>query len=439
MNRNILLLLCTAGAFFSCKKQEGNIIIDGQGDNNQFGLNRTDTFSLNAVTVREDSLPGNNLRYALIGQMNDPVFGKVAAGAYAQMGLLEPNSDFPNTETADSAVLFIPFISGINFYGERFSNIHLKIAPVTSAISGSSVYYQNTSFDTDESLLTEYYGPVYHYKADSIRYKKGKIMLEPGLRIRLSAAMANRLMTLPKEAYTSQDKFLTHFHGLSVLPEDQDLSPGKGGLGIYDFNNVINLGYRAKVMLFYRDTETFVFTFNGSKTTVNTAGTGPYPTAITQQLSQPSASFPLTYVQAPNGIKSLIRMPHLFNLIKDGNVAINRAEIVFYVDKASLSDNFTAPPRLNLFQPAGKTSDRNAAIEDGAVSTYGGTYQESDGSYRFTITKHIQNLLNAKYFNGEDLNLGLYLTVPSDQPVTGSRAVIDHSKTKLTITYTRMN
>jgi len=35
--------------------------------------------------------------------------------------------------------------------------------------------------------------------------------------------------------------------------------------------------------------------------------------------------------------------------------------------------------------------------------------------------------------------LGLYLAVPSDQPVIGARCVIDHRKTKLHITYTKLN
>lgn len=439
MNRFILLLLGTATVLFSCKKQDGNIIIDGQGDGAQLQLSKADTLTISAVTVLEDSLPGNNLRYALLGQMNDPLLGPVTAGAYAQMGLLEPNSDFPNTETPDSAVLFIPFINGLNFYGERFTPADLSISPVTKVISGNTVYYQSTGFDIDKTAETRYFGPVYHYNSDSIRYRKGKIKLEPGLRIRLSSAMAARLMSLPKEAYTSQEKFLTHFNGLAILPVDRDLSPGKGGLGVYDFTNVVSLGYRAKVMLYYRDTETFVFTFTGSRNTVNTARTGPYPSVVTDQLSNPGSNFPVTYVQAPNGLKTHIRIPYLFNLINQGNVAVNRAEIVFYTDASAIKDDFGAPPRLNLFQPAGRSSRRNAVIEDGTVVTFGGTYNESDRSYRFVITKHLQNVLNAKHFNGQDLNLGLFLTVPSDQPVTGSRAAIDHTKTRLFITYTKPN
>mgnify|MGYP003350632238 CR=1 FL=1 len=34
-------------------------------------------------------------------------------------------------------------------------------------------------------------------------------------------------------------------------------------------------------------------------------------------------------------------------------------------------------------------------------------------------------------------NLGLYFAVPTDNPIIGARASIDHSKTKLIITYTK--
>jgi hypothetical protein len=78
-------------------------------------------------------------------------------------------------------------------------------------------------------------------------------------------------------------------------------------------------------------------------------------------------------------------------------------------------------------------------VEDGVSDSYGGAYNEKDGSYRFTLTKHLQNILNAKKFYNEDFNYGLYLAVPSDQPVSGARVAIDHSKTKLIITYTKLN
>jgi len=424
---------------FACKKQSGNIVLDGQGNTGQMQLFTTDTLSLTATTVREDSLPGNNLRYVLFGSMNDPLLGTISSGAYAQCGLLEPNSDFPNTEEPDSAVLFIPFINGLNFYGDKQTYQGFTITPLKTGITGTNAYYQGDVLETDPTLESRYYGPVYNYKTDSIRYKKGKSAITPGIRVRLSAGMARRLMQLPKDAYTSQEKLIENFPGIAVLPEKRDLSEGKGGFGVYDFNNVISFAYKAKILLYYRDTATQVFTFTGSKNTINKGMPGVYKAAVAQQLNNPAQSYTITYAQAPNGLKTHIRIPNLLNLGQLGNIAINKAELQLFVAPGTATALHPAPGRLNLFQPAGKTSDRNTFVEDGVSDSYGGTYNEATGSYRFTLTKHLQNLLSAKKFYNEDLNFGLYLAIPSDQPVSGARVAIDHSKTKLIITYTKLN
>lgn len=424
---------------FACKKQDGNIVLDGQGNSGQMQLFVTDTLSINAATVREDSIPGNNLRYVLLGSMNDPLLGTISSGAYAQCGLLEPNSDFPNTEEPDSAVLFIPFINGLNFYGDKQTPQGFTIAPLKTGITGNNTYYQGDVLETDPTLESRYYGPVYTFKSDSVRYKKGKSAITPGIRVRLSYAMARKLMQMPKEAYTSQEKLIANFPGIAIMPEKRDLGEGKGGFGVYDFNNIISFAYRAKILLYYRDSATQVFTFTGSKNTINRGMPGVYKSAVIQQIKNPSQSFAVTYAQAPNGLKTHIRIPHLFNLLGLGKIAINKAELQLCVAPGTATTLHPAPGRLNLFQPAGKTSDRNTFLEDGVSANFGGTYDEASGSYRFVLTKHIQNLLNAKRFYNEDFNFGLYLAVPSDQPVSGARVAIDHSKTKLIITYTKLN
>lgn len=439
MIKRLFRLVPVMIVLFACKKQEGNIVLDGQGNAGQMQLFTTDTLSIAAVTVREDSLPGNNLRYVLLGSMNDPLLGTISSGAYAQCGLLEPNSDFPNTEEPDSAILFVPFINGLNYYGDKQTYQGFSVLPLKTGISANNTYYQGDELETDPSMESRYYGPVYNYQSDSVRYKKSNIQLTPGIRVRLSAGMARKLMQLPKEAYTSQEELIKNFPGIAIMPEKRDMPEGKGGFGVYDFNNVISFAYRAKILLYYRDTATQVFTFTGSKTSINKGIPGVYKSEVTQQLKQPGQSFATTYAQAPNGLKTHIQIPYLLNLLDFGSIAINKAELQLFVAPGTATTLHPAPGRLNLFQPAGKTSDINTFVEDGVSNNFGGTYNEKDGSYRFTLTKHLQNILNAKKFYNEDFNYGLYLAVPSDQPVSGARVAIDHSKTKLIITYTKLN
>lgn len=138
--------------FSSCKKQDGNIIIDGQSNNNQLDIFRADSFTLLTRTIPEDSLPGNGISYSLLGEMNDPILGKSKASIFAKMLILEPENNFPNGIEPDSAILYIPMVDGLNFYGDHLTKQRLQIFQLTEAIAANNVYYQKQkiSYNTQE-------------------------------------------------------------------------------------------------------------------------------------------------------------------------------------------------------------------------------------------------------------------------------------------------
>lgn len=437
MNQSLLIFFIGALTIVSCTKEEGNIVLDGQGNQNQLGLFVNDTTTFSARTVDEDSLPGNGIRYALIGHMNDPILGKSTASLYANIVLIEPNSNFPTGEKADSAILFIPSVDGLNTYGDRTTPQLLKIDKIETSINSASVYYQSDKINIDESYTSYYSGTLINRYTDSLRYRKTKLQPYDGLKIKLSQKMADLLMSLPKEAYQTNEQLAKYFKGISVVPQDINLAPNTGAMNVFDINNILSLAYRAKIMLYYRDTNTFVFGFAGSTSSVTTGKTGPYNSEINQQLSS-TTNFTKTYVQALGGVKTKIEMPYILNLIQNGNISINKAEIEFFI--TDFDENFYAPPRLNLFQPAKANSVRNYFISDAlSGGSYGGLYNTKTRSYKFTITRYIQNIINEMYFNKKNVNNGLYLAVPTDQPVIGARGIIDHSKTKINIIYSKPN
>lgn len=439
MKISYIWLLFAAGAIFSCKKKDGNIVIDGQGDGSKYDVFRTDTLSTFASTIPEDSLPGNGLPYNLIGTMTDPLLGKTTANLYASVSIYEPNSDFPNTETPDSAVLYIPIIDGLNFYGDRTTEQTWNINLLASALSSSSVYYQKNAPAINTALTSTYRGKIFSTHYDTIVFNKKKLELHPGIFIKLSSEMAKNLMQMPKEAYQSDAGLNKYFPGLAILPQDDDLPSGKGGIGVFDLEGSGTLSTRAHILLYYRDTQSFAFTFSGSSKIITSGKTGPYPAAVQTQLNNQNQGYATTYIQSLSGLKTHIRIPHLLNLTSGGNIAVNKATITFYVDQTANTTNFTAPPRLNLFRPANAGSKRNFVLADATTVAFGGLYNQATGSYTFNITRHVQNLLNSKVLEEKDLNYGLFLTLPTAEPVLAARAAIDQTKTKVEITYTKLN
>ena len=74
-------------------------------------------------------------------------------------------------------------------------------------------------------------------------------------------------------------------------------------------------------------------------------------------------------------------MPNLLNLVKNGNIAVNYAEIELFI--SNYSEDFFAPPRMNLFQPSNSNSIRNYFIQDALSTTsYGGVYDPIRKSYK---------------------------------------------------------
>ncbi len=429
---------CASIFLFSCEKKEGNISIDGQGNANQLNLLVTDTLTFKAFTIDEDSILGTGLSYSLLGKLNDGLLGESTASIFAQLSLIEPKSNFPNTEEPDSAVLFIPAVNGLNHYGNRNYEHTIRIETLTEGFESGKLYYQNNSLATDNSKSTVYNGQLINEYNDSIRFRKGKLRAYNGLKIKLSQEMAKQLMSLPTEAYENNDNLVKYLKGIAIQPISGGIPSNDGSMCVFDLNNVISTAYRAKILLYYQDTQTFIFGFSGSSKILNFGKTGPYSTEVNTQLNNPGIHYDQTFAQALSGVKTKIEIPYLSNLINNGNVAINKATIEFFIK--DYSEGFFAPPRMNLYRPVNRFSNRNFLILDALnTSTYGGTYDPIRKSYKFTITRHIQSILNEKFFEDNDVNLGLYLAVPSDQPVIGARCVIDQSKTKIHITYSKPN
>lgn len=433
----IALLSLTLGNW-SCKKQTGNVIIEGQSTNTLQPF-QTDTFTLWSKTIDEDSMPGNNLSYLLIGSMNDPLFGYSKATAFSKSKIIEPLNNFPNTIQPDSALLFIPMVGNNNFYGNRATVQKLLITVMAEGFSGNRVYYQSDRLKTNPSISSSYTGRLFQEGIDSIGYKKQKIKLPNGLLIKLSSEFARYLMQMPTSAYQTTEGLNKHFPGICITPVSDDLPPGEGGLGVFDFKNEFSISDRAKILLYYQDTQTFVFGFDDQTKSLNYSQTGPYTYEINKQLRDQETNTEFSYVQSLSGTKNKVVIPYLYQLIKDGNVAINKAEIVFHIAPNTATPQYYAPPRLNLFQPLSNSSNRNSLTKDGGSSTYGGLLNESGYFYKFDITRQIQSILSNKSNLNKDINNGLLLTVPTDVPVSGSRVVIDNKKTRLIVTYTKPN
>lgn len=438
------MLLLISGALFACKKQSGNIVLDGQGNKDQLKLLKTDTFSIIASTIKEDSNSGAALNFFTLGQMNDPVTGKSSSSIYSPLELFSPSTSFPAGAKLDSVVMILPMASGTNFFGNKTTPQQLDVFTLSESLDlNNNIYYFTAEPKINSTAIGSYQGVLYSNKNDTIRYGTSKLAMSPGIRIKLNDDFGNFLLQMPSSAFTTNADLAAQIKGIAIVPSANNLSSGEGGLGVFDFptyTGSVGLNLRPKILLYYNDTSTFAFVLGSKTLTLNTGKTGPYTGDIATQIANSSVNYPATYAQGLGGLKTFIRIPHLFNIGEGKNIAINNAELTIKVDKSTISSDYPAPARLNIFRKNGPTTNRNVLTTDVSNDSKGviGLYEEANGLYRFKLTDHLQELFSY-YFSSSpnNYNYGLFITIPTNSPVTGSRIVL--KEPKLSISYTKIN
>jgi hypothetical protein len=104
------------------------------------------------------------------------------------------------------------------------------------------------------------------------------------------------------------------------------------------------------------------------------------------------------FLQAMNGPRVRINIPHIKELNKIGNIAVNKAELIVPVPQTELG-RFIFPNELNLLQRNSEGLLFN--LPDRNEPYFNGRYDDAIKSYRFVITRHIQDILNGVTNNTE--------------------------------------
>ncbi len=443
-----------------------------------------DTLTLQAVTLRDDSARSVSFNQTAFGLFHDPVIGKTVADMAIAIGRPSTVPRIRPDAEIDSVVLVLPF--GSEYFGDTTANaiFPLRVRQL------DEVYAEGTFSTKQWAVQNEVIGSKtvnrFAYKSsDSVSIVKhidGKDSLVkdiPQLRITLSPSFFKELFSesVDSALLSTAQGFGSHVKGL-YLSVDESTMGGIGGL--VALRGVPNI---AGVELTYRqpngkegddadiDTiRTFLPASTQSAPQLSSSVTHEYSAEIQAQLDQPDARYETLYAQAPAGLRVRFHIPHIDSL-KGRNIAVNKAELVLYVDEGELegTDANIHAPRLTLYREdiAGQrhpVPDGDSRIEtssgqsrfagDGRSLWYrynhwmafGGDYEAAHKRYVFRLTSYVQDLLLGS------INSSEFFVAPASpsentvpfQPVlnTGGRAVIyggsdANVKMKLNIYYTQ--
>jgi hypothetical protein len=429
----------------SCKNSDSDLGLNLRPDKGEFYSAETDTFTVIAYTVEEDSIKTDSLSTNILGAMYDPQFGISTSGIATEATITQANISFGTTPKVDSVILYIRWDKAYA-YGNTKSKQNMKIYTINEKIDDSKKYFSNYK----PSLGSEIGNWTGNFNiTDSIKLKQGKTIVKkgPGLLIKLNTSFGELLAKADPTVYSGVPTFKEFLKGIVFEPSKLGLTSGEGAILGADF-----FSGNSQIIVYYNDTLQHAFVFNNNCENYNLYTTDNNNTNIINQLAKPGMHYPSTYVQSMGGCKTKIEIPYLFNLIKNTvneRVIINEAALVLTPLNGTITTQYPLPNRLYLLQPDEKTKE-NAPILDfldfldpgfGRYSLYGGGYNSLTGDYTIRFTRHLQNILDQK---NENLNRGFYVTIPSDKPITPSRVVLNTTRTssnkalKLRITYSKI-
>jgi len=417
----------------ACRKEDSILGLQVQPPGDQIGTAFSDTISIQTSIVREDSLRSDETAsvFGLLGSYNDPVFGKSYSSFFSQFLLASNVSGFGSGVQLDSVVLSIAYN---NSYGNISSQQIIKVFELKTAILRENAYYSNIKDSNYVDFNNEVGSLTFVPKLTDSVVVDG-VKKAPQLRIRLNNNFGYKLLTASPSVLSDNTSFTNYFKGLYLKSFNNDQLAGEGAILFFDM-----LKADSKLTIFYSNT--FITNVDGVETSVTVKDSYSFlPNINAARINKFSHDYAATevqsnlalsksskiFVQSMAGINGRISFPYLKDLLKEGKIAINKAELVLKADPGSSFSTFAPPSRL--FVVTIDSAGTKLEIPDIAEgdSYYGGSYNSSTNEYRFNIARYLQGVLN------DDQKFDLLL-VPSGAAISANRFVSSDIKLNLTIT-----
>lgn len=333
---------------------------------------------------------------------NDPVFGQTTANVYFSISASSygtyPFSD-KNVEV-DSVVLSLAYAGS---YGDVNAQQSVKVfeIPQSSTFVDTTLYkYSSTDFETSNLLGSKSY--AINTLDDTIRVinyaARDTAKVWNVLRIHLNKNLGTRFAALDTTntangGFRTDSIFKKVFKGLAIKADAM-------GNGLAYFN--LSDAAKTNVTVYYRatrgtikDTAQVVFTHsrNGQANIINRVPAGSYATTLANSV----ANDELLYIQSTPGSYATIKIPSLDTF---SNNVIHRAELIV-TRVTSTGDAIFTPPFQLFLDKINNAGDSAFTLEKDFPSNsqtlnwqiFGGDLKR-DGTYRFNITRHVQDIIS---------------------------------------------
>ncbi len=401
----LLALVSLTFMLFACNDSTviGSDLLEGD----QLDINSTDTLTLRAWTVSQDSVKtydpnpsSSNYTFFSCGDFRDPIFGRSIARINAQLSLNVSNPDFRGA-TIDSAVLILPYRAD-QAYGKLNETFSLEVWELEGSLSDSASFFSNQKMALKPSSIG--YAEFVPEIKDSMDVelpkfdKPGYERLPAHLRIPMNSTFIESFLGGDSITYTNNSLFKDFFRGIQLrAPESGAGNNGilsfeirhpLTGLQIYYHKDTIYSQYRFPVFSSSIVTAEFEQDFSGSFVDDYIDNTAP-------------EGEDLLFLQSMSGVNFDLEIPYLSSL---KNVVINRAELILPIVGLP-GDDPDYKPADQLVVAAVISEDNAQTINDiiYSINRAGDSFYQlfggnllPDNTYRVNISSHFKDMITGR-------------------------------------------
>ncbi len=333
-------------------------------------LNFKDDLLLTFHTQKTDSIPvhspNTQLITYLLGNLDDPIFGRSSASIYAQPGLSTITTNLIGS-TIDSAFLDLRYDT-LGTYGTTNESVTVEVYRLNELPNFYTKYFSDDTFMANSELLGSLSFVPRPKDSITIVQSEDTIKVAPFVHIPLNASLLSDFSSQDSMVYKHIDSFWHFFNGLYI-----HMSMGNNTmLGFNLVNSLSSLHiYYTNGTLVNQDFK-FIFTPAGVKTVHMEHD---YTGKLVESSLSPDPEYQYWFVQGMSGVTTTMSIDGLADL---GNVIINEAELEFYgtYPPGDLPGLFPACPFL-VSQYATDTSIVNSVDVVAALNRSSGNYRSS--------------------------------------------------------------
>ena len=405
---------------------------------------RNSTQNTRSYTFSEDSIKTSQPSKSLLGSFTDSIFGNTTIGFAAQYRLNE-FPDFSKNAQVDSIKLYLYYRI---IYGDTLTKQKVRVYELESPLDYDTKYTQDVDLKsmTYDKLLGEHEFTA-RVRLDSL----GDTAFYQSLIIPLDISLGEKLINADSLKMVNADVFLEFFKGLYVETE-KSTTPGGAILSLEAVRSGSFDG--SALALFYHNDSLkskvsgdsvliMPYTISNFSARVNNIQHDYSQTSFYDKLNTETVEDSLIYVQATGGLKSRILIDNLSSWKDSMTIvgtdtfpyAINKAELVFQIDTVASQVHKYQPPLQMLFTVVAENGGEYLPKDYVFNPTYYGGGLLSDYTYHFTITQHLQEIID-----GNAENNGFFLT-PARKNDQANRVVLKGSTSKtgikLIVTYSK--